>query len=104
TLDSENVYWTSNDGTVEMLSKASPGGGPTMIASDALSPQRIVADATNVYWAENDAMGRVRTAPRGGGKVETLATGQYAFAVAVDAGAVYATLQGDGSVVRIPKQ
>jgi hypothetical protein len=103
-LDADSVYWTCNDGSVKRLAKTSPGGQPTVIAGDALAPQGIALDATNVYWAENDVGGRVRTAPKGGGKVDTIATGQNPFDIAADASAVYVTMQGDGNIVRIPKQ
>ncbi|APR88528.1 hypothetical protein A7982_13877 [Minicystis rosea] len=42
--------------------------------------------------------------PKGGEKIDTIATGQNPFDIAADAGAVYVTMQGDGNIVRIVKQ
>ncbi|APR79343.1 Putative serine/threonine-protein kinase pknH [Minicystis rosea] len=103
-VDTDDIYWTCNDGTVKRLAKSSPSGQPVVITSDAISPRGIAVDTSYVYWAEAASGGRVRAAPKGGGPIVTLATGEYPFDVAVDADTVYATMQGDGSIVAIRKK
>ncbi|APR82696.1 Putative serine/threonine-protein kinase pknH [Minicystis rosea] len=104
TIDADNVYWTNDgDGTVKMLAKSSPGGEPTVLATNEGSPRGIAVDDECVYWADYTS-GLVRAAPKAGGPSITLAAGQGPYAIAVDASGVYAAVEGDGVVLQIAKK
>ncbi len=98
------MFWTNDvDGTVKMLAKSSPGGEPTVLATNEGSPRGIAVDSACVYWADYTS-GTVRAAPKGGGPAITLATGQAPYAIAVDASGVYAAVEGDGAVLHIARK
>ena len=86
-VDATHVYYA--DG-VQVSRVARSGGQVSAVATDLASAVTDVAhDATSVYWIEPGA-GRIAKAPKAGGAVVVLATGQsYPAAIAVDDQYVY---------------
>lgn len=90
-VDSTNVYWADDNGTVSMVPIA--GGAVTTLYSNALvgTSGGIAVDTTNVYWTQTQN-GTVMTVPIGGGKATALASGLTTpTSIVVDATAVYWT-------------
>jgi hypothetical protein len=91
------VLWTNpHRGTVE--SAPLDGGSITDVVVDEHAPIDLVVDDTNIYWVDHDRPDirpappkRIRKAPLAGGDGVTLASGNDAAGVAVDAHCVYWT-------------
>jgi hypothetical protein len=70
TLDSTNLYWTTDIGDVMTIAQADLGGTPVKLASLESRPSTLVVDNTNLYWADYGAFeqinGSLRTMPKGG--------------------------------------
>jgi len=94
------VYWvdeTFPQGSVDQVS-TSPGGMPSLMASDQTYPRRIAVDATRAYWTTQD--GNVMAVALGGGVTQMIIGGQDdPYGVAVDTARVYWTTRAGGDVM-----
>ena len=112
-VDTTSVYWT--DGTrgggrvwKVPISGVPDGGSPTLIATAKrpAGPTSILVDSSSVYWTEvpTSGAGTVLKAPLDGGTAQTLASGQFPIAMAVDGTSLYWTNEwgGGGSVTKVP--
>ncbi len=104
-VDATHVYWVGGNG----LFRWPLAGGPfEVVSSGAFSGsgpdgQNVALDTDYVYWVDR-ALGVVRRAPKAGGPVETIATGQEgAFGIVLAGNDVYWTNYDAGTVSRAPK-
>lgn len=58
-VDSTNVYWTNQDGTVMKVPLG--GGTPVRLASKSQLAFGIAVDTTSVYWANDTQQGTIAT-------------------------------------------
>lgn len=104
-LDSQNIYWTDQNGTVGSVRQALlDGGNPQQLAPGDPATSPLVVDTSAVYWAE-PTNGLILSVPIGGGAVTTIAQQQTApEGIAVDAHFVYWTeATQNGAVVKAAK-
>ena len=90
-IDADYVYWTSQG-----ISRVSKNGGPTTTLATAPGTG-IAVDSRNVYWTEYGVSGAVKKIALTGGSEATLATADFAIAVAVDSTSVY---YSDGGLIK----
>jgi hypothetical protein len=100
-VDRTSVYCNNSNGLGEVLKVSTEGGDPVQLAVGPVDA--LAVDSTSVYWIGG---GNVMKVPVDGGDVTTLASGQAAVAIAVDAHDVYWTngwsgaSQASGSIVK----
>lgn len=98
-IDAARVYVV--DGDLDTVIGVTHDGSNTITYSavDGTRPSSVAVDGTHVYWT-NAFAGTVQRAPKAGGAVETLATGQGTLThIAVNSAAVYWTTSGGRVVV-----
>ena len=105
-VDTEAVYWSEfgEPGTVWRLSKGEIGTAtlPTALADGQGQSIALALDGSNVYWC---TPATVRTVPKSGGKVTTLARDQgVPFWIVVEGSFVFWTNTVSGQVMRVSMQ
>ncbi len=101
-VDSERVYWGSDDGTVRSLPHA--GGGETLLASGQDSPLDIDVDGGAVYWTAYQDGTVMKTDKNGGGTPVRLAENQDSpQQMDLDGTHVYWSMPSKDSVARVAK-
>jgi len=113
-VDAQNAYMTStNLGEVVRIPLIGNPATPSAVTPyvSGTLPQAVAVDATTVYWTYlcqtastgGCTSGGVSSAPRLGGPVTSIATGQtYPAGIAVDATYVYWTDNAAGTVMKAP--
>lgn len=105
-VDTDAVYWSEfgNPGTVWRIAKADVGTAtlPTALADGQGQSIALALDSSNVYWC---TPATVRTVPKVGGKVTTLARDQgVPFWIVVEGSFVFWTNTVSGQVMRVSMQ
>jgi len=110
-LDGSNVYWTNQTdnttGTIQSQALAVPGTTSTLVSGQSLSSGIAVVSGT-LYWADEGgaaaASGSVMTSTTTGASQAVFASGQNAYAIAVDSTNVYWTIPNSpAAVVKAPQ-
>lgn len=106
-VDQTTLYWTdghsaNQGGAVQSLELAS--GAVTTLASSLGYPSFLAIDEQSTYWVESGD-NAIKSQPKTGGALTTLATGQKVGGgfIAVDATYVYWANELTGEVVRVDK-
>ena len=96
-VDASSLYFGDDSGLWQV---AKSGGTPKLLASATSGVYNVATDGTNVYFSDGTLLERV---PVGGGKRVKLRTLSSIGQIRLDAGFVYWTENGSGSVLRLPK-
>ena len=106
------LFYSTDNGVFLIAKGAAPGPGATVAAMQAL-PLALAADEKDVVWANLGFAcnsGDIRRCPITGGAAQCNATGEVLFTtsncprgIALDAKAIYWTVQSEGAVYRLAR-
>jgi hypothetical protein len=109
-VDGTNLYFLDHqpNGRIERVALASPtnAGVVATVITTSDTPRRLAADATHLFWTSDSMTAPgIRRTEKGGGKgAEIIATNDIHYGrVIVDATHLYATVQNEGTVLRMDK-
>lgn len=88
TIDSNKVYWSTNETPANIYSAPKSGGSPTLIGTDPNRVRVMVSDGTDLVFADWTAPA-IKVIPVGGGSVTTLASGYFTYNPKIDLGYAY---------------
>ena len=105
-VDATNVYWSNTSASGGAIMKVPLNGGtPTVIVPAVSGAFGMSVDSASVYFTSGSASAgtiSIVKAPLSGGAASTLATGQSAQSLAVDAANVYWANAMNGAIMKVP--